>query len=301
TIVVVDLLAVMRPDGAFIAGVHIDLAFGAYKRFIHSGISPGEVTAFAVDNRAVRIGKAQGVVVKDFPILLAGTDHSATCTFRRHRVGVFYPVGHVDIVHVLFRDMVAAQPVDIIAVSHLRFHLRLISLTGFYPYTAVIPVHLAADNIANGSVLHALDGFQVVGLVPSLQTGYHVQLFGFGDFCCGQYPADTVGIYRNGLLQKYMFALFYGLFEMIRPEAGRCCQEYHIRQGDGLFICVKTYKFMFFWNIHFFWMSLCDGGIAGVEAISESIGHCHQFNIMSCSQSLEHSTGTTSTTTNNSN
>src|SRR5690606_18274984 len=98
-----------------------------------------------------------------------------------------------------------------------------------------------------------------------------------------------------------MFALFYGLFEMIRPEAGRCCQEYHIRQGDGLFICVKTYKFMFFWNIHFFWMSLCDGGIAGVEAISESIGHCHQFNIMSCSQSLEHSTGTTSTTANNSN
>src|SRR5690606_4724204 len=75
-----------------------------------------------------------------------------------------------------------------------------------------------------------------------------------------------------------------------RSKARRRCQQDHIRQGNGFFVAVKSYKFMFFRYIYFFRMSLCNGGVTAVQSIPKGICHGHQLDVVTCSQSLEHST-----------
>src|SRR5690606_25794261 len=108
------------------------------------------------------------VVIIDFPIIFAGAPRTASSTLYRYGITSFHPVGHIDIVYVLLYDMVAAQPIEVIPITHLVFHFGLFRFTRTYPYAAAIPIHLARHNVAQRAVLYTLDGLAVIGLVAAL-------------------------------------------------------------------------------------------------------------------------------------
>src|SRR5690606_7021035 len=75
----------------------------------------------------------------------------------------------------------------------------------------------------------------------------------------------------------------------------------NVCQGNGFFVSVESHKFMFFRNIHFLRMPGSDWGVAGVDAVTESIRHGYQFDIMAGGQCLEYRASTSSATTDNCN
>src|SRR5690606_16718474 len=158
---VVKLLAVMGPDFSLVTGIQINTAFGSHKGFINPVVGIGIVTAFTVNNGAVVIGKTDAVVVKYLTMVLAGPYHTAPGSFGFYGVRPLHPVGHVNVVYMLFDDMVSAQPVKVIPVSHLVFHLSLTALPWSHPHAAGIPVHLSAKHVANGPVIYPVDGFNI--------------------------------------------------------------------------------------------------------------------------------------------
>src|SRR5690554_3347952 len=102
---------------------------------------------FTVDNGPICICKPDRMVVKNLPMFLAGPYHSTSRSLCLHGKRTFHPVGHINVMDVLLHDVIATQPVEIVPVPHLVFHLRLPRFTWSNPHAAVVPVHLSAHDI----------------------------------------------------------------------------------------------------------------------------------------------------------
>src|SRR5690606_9555985 len=98
-------------------------------------------------------------MVVDLAVFLTGTDLTATHALCLYGIRALEPIHYIDIVDVLFGNMVATQPVEVIPVAHLIFHFRLSWLAGSYPYTVIVPVNLAGSNITYHAILRTLVEF----------------------------------------------------------------------------------------------------------------------------------------------
>ena len=76
---------------------------------------------------------------------------------------------------VLFADVVAAQPDVMVPVANLAFEFGVAMVPAMPDGPAVDPVGAQGDDVANGTVLDALDGFDVARLVAALGAGSHLQ------------------------------------------------------------------------------------------------------------------------------
>ena len=61
----------------------------------------------------------------------------------------FEPVDDINVMDMLFCNMIATQPYKIIPVTHLVFHFSLFWLAWVHPYTIIIPPCLCRSNIAD--------------------------------------------------------------------------------------------------------------------------------------------------------
>src|SRR6476620_4049045 len=95
--------------------------------------------ALAVENTAIGILKFHIMVIKYFPVILSFADLPAAHTLSPDRISAFEPIDHINIMNVLFGDMIAAKPYKIIPVAHLVFHFGLPFLAGTYPHTIIVP------------------------------------------------------------------------------------------------------------------------------------------------------------------
>ena len=179
-VVVVNHIPLPVGEPAVVTGPKVGFSFGALKRLVDPVGGPWEMSALGVNHTAIRIGEGQDVVIKNLPMILSGTHGTSTCTLCFDWIAIFGPVGHVNVVHMLLHDMVPAEPVEVVPITHLILHLRLARSPWLYPNTPIVPIYLTADNIAKGSVLDTLHGFPIVVLVVTLQTYYHVEFFGLG-------------------------------------------------------------------------------------------------------------------------
>src|SRR3546814_16685682 len=111
------------------------------------------MTALAIDYGAIRIGEFHRVVVIDFSVLLAGTPCAASRTLYGYGVTTFHPVCHIDVVHVLLYNVVAAQPVELIQLPHLVYHFCLFFLTWAHPTATPIHLHLPTQDLPHCAAL----------------------------------------------------------------------------------------------------------------------------------------------------
>src|SRR5690606_7479282 len=150
-----------------------------------------KVSAFAMNDCAVLVGEQHHMMVEYFTVILSGAYQAAAGSFRFHRVASFHPVGYINIMDMLFGNVIAAQPVEVIPVPHLVFHFGLSCLSWADPHPAAVPEYLSAYHIANRSVVQTLDGFPVIELVVTLQAYHHIQFLPFGFFRGSQHLPDT--------------------------------------------------------------------------------------------------------------
>src|SRR5690606_15577728 len=101
-------------------------------------------------------------MIKNFTMLFSCPHHSASGAFRFYRIGSFDPVSHVNVMHVLLNDMVSAEPIEVIPVSHLVFHFSLSRFPWTHPNTSIVPVYLASDDITYRSIIYSVDGFYII-------------------------------------------------------------------------------------------------------------------------------------------
>src|SRR5690606_35075692 len=134
-------------------------AFGSLKGLVHAVSGSLEMSALTVNYRSVCISQFNRVVVIYFTMVFTGPPRSASRALNRHRVTTLDPIGYVNLMDMLLHDMVSAKPVEIIPISHLIFHFRLVWLTGTYPDTAAVPIHLSGNNITNSSILYPFNRF----------------------------------------------------------------------------------------------------------------------------------------------
>ena len=127
-----------------------------------------DVAALAEHLRPIRIGELDKVMIEDLSVIDAIADLAPALPLRFNGVRVFKPVRDIQIVYVLFYDVVATQPIEVIPVAHLVFELTLTLLTWTYPYATAIPINTCEVDVTDGTVLEACNGFAIGGLVMTL-------------------------------------------------------------------------------------------------------------------------------------
>src|SRR5699024_1435125 len=93
------------------------------------------------------------VMVKYFPVIRPYTHCASSHTLTAFREVIFEPAYDIHIMDMLFYDVVTAQPVEIILVSHLIFHLILSVLTFSYPYSFTSPLRLRRSDVTDHTIM----------------------------------------------------------------------------------------------------------------------------------------------------
>src|SRR5690606_41862228 len=128
------------------------------------------MAALAIHHSAVVVRQFDSEVIINLAVLFADTVCPTSRALNRNGIFSFYPVCYINIMNVLFDNVIAAQPVKIIPISHLILHLGLFRLAGADPNAAAVPIHLTRDDIAYRPIPYPFDGLAVVGLVTARYT-----------------------------------------------------------------------------------------------------------------------------------
>src|SRR5690349_9652271 len=108
---------------AFDPGGGIAGAFGADDAFADTRFGAVDLAAHAHHSRAVRIFVLNGEVVVYVTIGGIGADLAAAHAVGADGVGVHGPVDDVDVMDMLFDDVIAGEPGEIEPVAQLPFHV----------------------------------------------------------------------------------------------------------------------------------------------------------------------------------
>ena len=275
----------------------VNAAFCPQKLLVHLAKCAFVVATLAVDERAVGVGEINDVVVKNFAKLFASSHFTPASSLCFNGIALFHPVGHVNVVNVLLVDVVAAEPIEIIPVSHLIFHFGLACLAWIVPHAAADPIDTAAHDVANFAVVNAVNGLAVVALVMALQTHHYVQFFLLGLLGSFQHAANTWAVGGHGFFHEYVLVLPNCFFKMEGTKAGWSGQNHHVGQGHCLFVAVETDKHSLFWHINFcfcvhnitrrvFVFFARQVFIRFFQTVLESVGHSHDFDVLAGAEGL---------------
>src|SRR6266581_659914 len=136
-----------------------------------------DLAPHALHPRPARILEFDGEVIEDVAIGGVGARLAPTHAHRLHGMCAEHPVRHVDVVHVLLHDVVARQPREVEPVPDLPLHVGPRRLTRVHPQAALVPVDLAADEVADAAVVDALDRRAVARVVAPLRAGHDGEPF----------------------------------------------------------------------------------------------------------------------------
>lgn len=207
------------------AGTDVAVAFGSVRVF--GDVSPGilDVPTLAVHLRAVLVGEFDQMMVKDLAEVQAGSDFTTTLPLCLDGITVHQPVAHIDVVNMLFVDVIATQPVEVVPVSHLVSHFRVTVLSRVVPYTVIVPVTTQQVDITDCTFTQTTDRFTIGSFVTALQANLNQKVLFLGNLVGLQHASNPRCVDGNRLFHKDVFAGLDCLFEMKGAEAGRCCQD----------------------------------------------------------------------------
>src|SRR5690606_15846374 len=148
-------------------------SFCPNERFIHAGIRALDVAALAVHDGAVGVVVFNVMMVEDLTKFFSCSYLTSAHAHSFHGVCTLEPVHDIDIVDMLFDDMIAAEPRAILRLPHLVFHLGVAGPASVHPHTITVPVNLRGSDVAHHSTRYPLQQFPVRTLVVALQPDHH--------------------------------------------------------------------------------------------------------------------------------
>src|SRR4051812_43370717 len=119
------------------------------------------------------------MMIEDLAVILTLPYFSSSHALSLHGISALEPVDDVDVVNMLLDDMISANPVEVIPVPQLIFHLRLTFLARIHPHTFAIPPCLSRHKLSDLSVLVFVVEGTIRFLVVTLQPNNNIQLLLF--------------------------------------------------------------------------------------------------------------------------
>ena len=174
-------------------------------------------------------------------------------------------------------DVVAAEPVEIVPVAHLVFHLGHAFLAVARPNTASGPIDLRAGNLAYHPFLDLIQGLQVAILIVPLQSAYDFKLLLVGhlrrlnDF---PYPGAVNG---DWLLHENVFSTGHRVFEMRRTETRRRAEKHEIGAVNRLLERIEAMESTFLGDINTLPELLLQRLVCPINFIPEGIRHRNEL------------------------
>ena len=152
------------------------------------------------------------------------------------------PVADIEVMDVLFANMVAAEPDVVVPVANLPFEFGAALVAAMPDGAAVDPVGAQGNDVANGAVLEAFDGLDVTRLVAALGAGGYLEVLGFGLFRRSTHDAVAGAVHRHRFFHEHILAGSDGGLEMGGAEAGRRGEDDVVHAGNrqGFFVGVKS-------------------------------------------------------------
>jgi hypothetical protein len=114
------------------------------------------------------------VVIENLSVIRSFAYESASLSLGSDRVPPFDPVRNVNIVDVLFYDVISAEPIEIVPVAHLILHLCLTRFASPNPHAGTIPVDSRHRNVPYHSILQVLNPPPVTNLIVALQPNDYI-------------------------------------------------------------------------------------------------------------------------------
>src|SRR5690606_37818769 len=163
----------------------------------------------AVQVNAVFHGEVDAEIV----VLIAGNPALARSkSHGTHRFQAGEPGEDIDVVYMLFYNMISRQPFPVDPVTHHKLKIAPSRLTVAIPEHALVPIDRSSGDLTNGSTHDLFVGFHVTSLVVALRTGDHAQVLGLCLFGSLNDGAVSNGIHTDRFLQECMFVFFHRIF-----------------------------------------------------------------------------------------
>ena len=174
----------------------------------------------------------------------------------------------------LLVDVVAAKPDEVVPVAHLIFHFaELASGLGFevgallHPGRVAVPVGAHRHDVADLSVLQTLHAFDVTRVMMALETDADFQILPLRLLSGCEKLAHAGAVHRHRLFREDVFALAHRFLELHRAEAGRCGENHHVGQRDGLLVAIEAEEPVVIRDFDFVFVGLREALEAAVHAV----------------------------------
>ena len=187
-----------------------------------------DLPAHAHHARAARVLEVDGEVIVDVAVLRIGALLPPADADGPHRVRAITQFA-TSMLWTCCSTM--WSPESQVKYSQLRICHSVSDQSGcraVVPQPALVPEHLAADDVADRAVVDALDRREVFGLVAPLRAGDDAELLLRRRFVGGEHRADAGRIDRHRLLGEDVLAGGDRGGEMHRAEAGRRRQDHEV-------------------------------------------------------------------------
>ena len=200
-------------------------------KFADGGPSARNVSALAQELDAIPIGVFDKMVIKNLATVRTRSDLPSTLTLCFHRRAVHQPIDDVQVVNVLFANVVPTQPIKVVPVVDLILKLGLIWCSVASPNSIVVPVGSCKHNVANRPIFELCDGCLIARFVVSLQSDRDHQILFLSDLIRCQHASHARSVRSHRLFHKHMLSCLDGGFEVHWSEPWRCRKNDHVDVG----------------------------------------------------------------------
>src|ERR1019366_666921 len=193
--------------------------------FGDAAVATLNLPAHAQDVHVIRIGVVDREVIEDIAELRPGANLSAAHAEAAGRMAIARgtaerPVDDIEVVDVLFTDVIAGEPGEVKPIADLPFDIGHVGGAGGVPETALIPVAAGGGDGADVAAVDVLHRFDVAGLITALGAGHHGQVVAVGFLERSQHHADAGAIDADRFLGEQILAGGDHGANVVRAEAG---------------------------------------------------------------------------------
>lgn len=243
----IEEIALERPLG-FAADpvLAVGASFGSNRDLVDAAESAGNLFAQALHVGSIGELVIDGVMI---PYIAARLPSASAKSRSFYRIFAFDPAANIEIMHVLLDDVVAGKPQIVIPIAYLELDFRHALSARAKPDRAAAPVDVQGADVADGAVVQALDGLDIVTLMSALRARRNREAFVFCGFARRDDLAYAGRIDGGGLLHKDVLVIVDGFGQRPWTKHRRIGQDDVVRvAGDDAFVCVPPSKALVVFN-----------------------------------------------------
>ena len=138
------------------------------------------------------------------------------------------PDALVDAVDLLLHVVIAAEPGEVVPVTHLELHLRPLRLPRTLPQEAQVTRRLHGHDVPDGPVVNPLDRFADHRVVAPTEPRHDAQVLLLGQFAGRHHASHARRIDAHRLLREDVFVGLNGRSQMQWAKLRRRGQQHHV-------------------------------------------------------------------------